>query len=68
MGNTANIRRLHFEACTSLMADMKTQVASSDPSEPVRQLPFVEKQNSLESHKCRVTACRIGQPNSPHII
>ena len=38
VGNTANIRRLHFEACTFLMADMKTQVASTDPSEPVRKL------------------------------
>jgi len=26
VGNTANIRRLHFEACTFLMADMKTQL------------------------------------------
>ena len=44
---TAIIRRLHFEACTFLMADMKSQVSSADPSEPVRKLPFVEKQNRL---------------------
>ena len=55
VGNTANIRRLHFEACTFLMADMKTQVSAADPSEPVRKLPFVEKQNRLDSQKKRIT-------------
>jgi len=55
VGSTANIRRLHFEACTFLMADMKTQVSSTDPSEPVRKLPFVEKQNRLEAQKRRIT-------------
>ena len=55
VGSTANIRRLHFEACTFLMADMKTQVSSTDPSEPVRKLPFVEKQNRLEAQKKRIT-------------
>ena len=55
VGNTALIRRLHFEACTFLMADMKTQVTAADPSEPVRKLPFVEKQNRLEAQKKRIT-------------
>ena len=55
VGNTANIRRLHFEACTFLMADMKTQVSAADPSEPARKLPFVEKQNRLDSQKKRIT-------------
>ena len=55
VGNTALIRRMHFEACTFLMADMKSQVSSADPSEPVRKLPFVEKQNRLEAQKRRIT-------------
>ena len=55
VGNTALVRRLHFEACTFLMADMKTQVSATDPSEPVRKLPFVEKQTRLESQKRRIT-------------
>ena len=55
VGNTANIRRLHFEACTFLMADMKSQVTATDPSEPVRKLPFVEKQNRLEMQKRRIS-------------
>ena len=70
VGNTANIRRLHFEACTFLMADMKTQVASTDPSEPVRKLPFVEKQNRLESQKRRITGLshKPDQQPSHHLI
>ena len=55
VGNTAVVRRLHFEACTFLMADMKTQVNATDPSEPTRKLPFVEKQNRLESQKKRIS-------------
>ena len=51
VGFTAIIRRLHFEACTFLMADMKTQVNATDPSEPLRKLPFIEKQNRLEAQK-----------------
>ena len=55
VGNAALVRRLHFEACTFLMADMKTQVSATDPSEPVRKLPFVEKQTRLESQKRRIS-------------
>ena len=55
VGNTALVRRLHFESCTFLMADMKTQVTATDPSEPVRKLPFVEKQTRLEAQKRRIT-------------
>ena len=55
VGKTAIVRRLHFEACTFLMADMKSQVSSADPSEPDRKLPFVEKQNRLEAQKRRIT-------------
>ena len=52
------------------MADMKTQVASTDPSEPVRKLPFVEKQNRLESQKRRITGLshRPDQQPSHHLI
>ena len=55
VGNTALVRRLHFEACAFLMADMKTQVTATDPSEPVRKLPFVEKQTRLEAQKRRIS-------------
>ena len=55
IGNTANLRRLHFEAVTFLLADLQAQVSSTDVSEPVRKLPFVEKQSRLESQKNRLT-------------
>lgn len=51
-------RRLHFEACILLMAGMKAQVSSVDPSEVVRKLPFVEKQNRLEAEKNRLVGTR----------
>ena len=51
LGTTAVLRRLHFEACTLLVADMKTQSASVDASEPLRKLPFVEKQSRLEAQR-----------------
>eukprot|EP00435_Cladocopium_sp_Y103_P017759 s3929_g4.t1 len=51
LGTTAILRRLHFEACTLLVADMKIQSASVDASEPVRKLPYVEKVSRLEAQK-----------------
>eukprot|EP00435_Cladocopium_sp_Y103_P021975 s4259_g5.t1 len=51
LGTTAILRRLHFEACTLLIADMKTQPVSADASEPVRKLPYVEKTSRLEAQK-----------------
>ena len=55
LGNTAIVRRLHFEATTLLLADLKSQAASVDAAEPVRRLPFVEKQSRLERQKQRIT-------------
>lgn len=54
LGNMSVLRRLHFEACTLLMADMKHQVTSVDASEPLRKLPFVEKQTRLSAQKKRL--------------
>lgn len=54
LGSLAIMRRLHFEACTLLMADMKQQVTSVDASEPLRKLPFVEKQSRLAAQKTRL--------------
>ena len=67
VGNTALVRRLHFEACAFLMADMKTQVSATDPSEPVRKLPFVEKQTSWNPKNVASLVCYIGLSNSLHI-
>eukprot|EP00435_Cladocopium_sp_Y103_P055359 s2156_g18.t1 len=55
LGDIATVRRLHFEACTYLLNDMKTNAANSDASEPVKKLPFIEKQTRLEAQKRRIT-------------
>ena len=55
VGDTVVVRRLHFEAATLLLADMKSQAACADASEPVRKLPFIEKQARLEKQKKRIT-------------
>eukprot|EP00435_Cladocopium_sp_Y103_P067691 s116_g30.t1 len=55
LGDIATVRRLHFEACTYLLNDMKTNAANSDASEPVKKLPFIEKQTRLDAQKRRIT-------------
>ena len=54
LGTTALLRRLHFESCTLLIAEMKTQSACADASEPIRKLPFIEKQSRLDAQKKRL--------------
>ena len=61
LGTTATFRRLHFKACTLLMAEMKTQSACADALEPIRKLPFIEKQSRLEARKKKVP----GLPHTP---
>ena len=60
VGSTANIRRLHFDACTFLMADMKTQVSSTDPSEPVRKLPLWRSRTVWRRKRGASQACPTG--------
>ena len=55
LGDVATIRRLHFESCTYLLNDMKTSASNTDASEPLKKLPFVEKQTRLEAQKKRIT-------------
>ena len=55
LGLTAVVRWLHFEACTLLISDMKTQTANVDATEPLRKLPFIEKQSRLDAQKRRIT-------------
>ena len=63
MGTTAVLRRLHFESCTLLVAEMKTQSACADASEPIRKLPFIEKQSRLDAQMKRLP----GLPHTPAI-
>ena len=55
LGDVATIRRLHFESCTYLLNDMNTNAFNTDSSEPLKKLPFVEKQTRLEAQKKRIT-------------
>ena len=55
LGDVATVRRLHFESCTYLLNDMKTNASNTDSAEPVKKLPFIEKQTRLEAQKRRIT-------------
>ena len=61
LGTTAVLRRLHFESCTLLMAEMKTQSECADASQPIRKLPFVEKQSRLDAQRKKLP----GLPHTP---
>ena len=38
-----------------LLNDMKTNASNTDSAEPVKKLPFIEKQTRLEAQKRRIT-------------
>ena len=49
------IKRIHFEAQTLLMADIRKQATVGDTSEPSKSLPYVEKTRRLEAQQARIT-------------
>ena len=49
------IKRIHFEAQTLLMADIRKQATVGDTSEPSKSLPYVEKKRRLEAQQARLT-------------
>ena len=49
------IKRIHFEATTLLMVDLKRQATAGDTSEPSRSKPYVEKKKRLEAQQQRIT-------------
>ena len=49
------MKRLHFEANTVVMADLKAQATAGDTTEPSRRTPFVEKQRRLAEQQARIT-------------
>ena len=65
LGMQGILRRIHFEATTILLADMKQQVANSDASEPIRKLPFIEKQTRLDSQKTRLSGLLLNSDQQP---
>ena len=55
VGDCSIVKRLHFEATTLVMADLRSQISSTDASEPVKKLPFVEKLRRSSLQKERIT-------------
>ena len=55
LAEVSTIKRIHFEATTLMMVDLKRQATAGDSSEPARSLPFVEKQRRLEAQQQRIT-------------
>ena len=49
------IKRIHFEAQTLLMADVRKQATVGDTSEPSKSLPYVEKKRRLDAQQNRIT-------------
>lgn len=43
------IKRIHYEASTLIMVDIKRQSSAQDLSEPSKTLPYVEKQRRLQA-------------------
>ena len=67
LGDVATIRRLHFESCTYLLNDMKTNAINVDSSEPLKKLPFIEKQTRLEAQRKRITGL-LHKPDQKPVI
>ena len=53
LGDVATDRRLHVESCTHVLNDMKASSLNADSWEPMKKLPFVEKQTRFETQKSK---------------
>ena len=58
------LRRIHFEACTFVMQQLKSQVAG-DSSDGVRRLPFAEKQARFQTVKQKLSGFVIEGETEP---
>lgn len=55
LAQVSKVKRLHFEAVTLVVADLKRQVTAGDVTEPGKTLPFIEKQRRLRAQQTRIT-------------
>ena len=63
------IKRIHFEAQTLLMADIRKQATVGDTSEPSKSLPFGEKRIRLETQQTRITdLSHVHEPRASHAL
>ena len=63
-GEAPALRRLHFEASTLVMSDMKNRVERTDTTEP-RRLPMAERTSRLEKQRNDLVGVVINQDNEP---
>ena len=59
LSESAKVKRLHFEACTMIIAHTKQQVSGDTGVDGVRKLPVAEKQARLLKQQQRLTGVAI---------
>jgi hypothetical protein len=65
ISEAARLRRLHFEACTLIVAHTKQQVSLDASVEGGRKLPVAEKQARLQQQQQRLTGVNISGELQP---
>ena len=68
MSQFAEVRRLHFESSTMVVAHLKTQVALDGSPDSIRKLPVAEKQARLISQQARLKGVKISGELQPSYI
>lgn len=60
VGETANLKRVHFEATTLIVASLKERVASEDTeSSTIKKIPPAEKRARQENQERRLSGVSI---------
>ena len=69
ISEVARVRRLHFEACTLIVAHTKQQVSVDSNLEGTRKLPTAEKQARLQQQQARLAGVSItGELQPSHAL
>ena len=69
LSEVSRVRRLHFEACTLIVAHTKQQVSLDSSVEGSRKLPAAEKQARLQQQQARLTGVHItGELQPSHAL
>ena len=54
-GDCSDMKRLHFEAITLVMSDLKQQISTTDATEPSKKLPYIEKIRRSQNQQTKIT-------------
>ena len=68
ISEVSRVRRLHFEACTLIVAHTKQQVSLDSSVEGNRKLPAAEKQARLQQQQARICLESTLQENSNPVM